>query len=453
MKKGNSTPLRRFIRYNGILFRQLFANREYFYFWIIATLCGVAYLESPSPYVWGLVGLANWNISVAAVGSVVRPIDKALESISLDYQTGYGLPTWIVEGKYPAAQDKICFNAAGYAAQDFEKFSAQISSRLSQPIKEIRKPFANSPRIEIVFRRSNIPSTLEFKNLPIGDLKPGEFFMGQSDDGLERLTLAQMIHMLVGGQTGSGKTQFLRQLLASLLSQTRDIHVCLTDMKGGIDFQQFRDLPNFELATSYEEADQLLDRLLKLFEIRRDFLIEKRKANWSELIARDLKGEKALRGYPTGYVVAMVDELGELSKKATEKAAKSDLQEKIATLARLARVTGIHLILGTQRPSKDVVSMQSKDNLPSRICFSVPSVAASTLVVGDMSASNLGNLPGRAVFQLQGTKIIQSPLITNGEIEKLMDSLRERLKRSGYNRSVKNPVFVEHDRRVDEVEV
>jgi S-DNA-T family DNA segregation ATPase FtsK/SpoIIIE len=128
--------------------------------------------------------------------------------------------------------------------------------------------------------------------------------------------------------------------------------------------------------------------------------------------------------------------VAELTRKATEKAAKSDLQEKIASLARLARFTGIHLVLGTQRPSKDVIHMQSKDNLPTRICFTVPSVAASTLVIGDMMASTLGGHPGRAIYQAGTSKVIQTPLLENAELDSLMKALKEKLQAQNYNRVV-----------------
>ena len=438
MKKNHKTPFQKFLRSAVVTFSQAFTNIEYFYFWLLGTLIGIAWLSIASPYGWMLLSFFNFIVAVSAVASVVGPVDKAFESLSLDFTQGYGRPYWIVKGKYPAAQDIIQINAAGYSKNDFERFSDQISSRLSQPIREIRKPSAKSSVIEIVLKRSEIKSALKFEELPLSSLKGGEFFVGQSDDGLEKLAVADMIHMLVAGQTGMGKTQFIRQVLATILYQTRDAHICLIDMKGGVDYQPFHGIPNFEMVTSYDEADTMLDDLIKLFEIRRDILNEKKKSNWNDLTHKELEKNPSIQGKPLGTVILAVDELAELSKKATQASAKSELQEKIATLARLSRFTGIHLVLGTQRPSKDVIAMQSKDNLPTRVCFSVPSVAASTLVVGDMSASNLGNHRGRAVYQSQSTKIIQAPFARNEEIEKLMAVVSERLKRTGYHSSIQN---------------
>lgn len=268
----------------------------------------------------------------------------------------------------------------------------------------------------------------------MAELKLGEFFVGQSDDGLERLSLAEMVHLLIAGQTGAGKTQFMRQVLATVLTRTRHSHVCLIDMKGGIDYQHFLPSPNFELARSYEAAESVLASAQALFEKRRDYLLKKQKAQWKDLSMKELDQEKAFTDLPIGPVVIAVDELAELSKRATEKAAQSDLQEKIASLARLARFTGIHLILGTQRPDKSTLNMQSKDNLPSRVCFSVPSVAASNLVIGDMSASTLGNRPGRAVYRFRDSKIIQTPLLGNPFLTQMMEVHAEKMKQLQYRR-------------------
>jgi S-DNA-T family DNA segregation ATPase FtsK/SpoIIIE len=205
-------------------------------------------------------------------------------------------------------------------------------------------------------------------------------------------------------------------------------------MKGGIDFQPFMDVQNFRLVTSYDDAEIVLSEVLALFEARKELLLLKRKTNWAEMTMKELEHEPSMLGKPIGPVIVVVDELAELSKKATERTAKSSLQEKLATLARLARFTGIHLVLGTQRPDKSTLSMQSKDNLPTRVCFSVPSITASTLVIGDMSASTLGNIPGRAILQLSGNKTIQTPLIDNDELREMLQRHQDRLTQMKYDR-------------------
>ncbi len=436
MKKKNPTwaALKRFSRYFKIFLSQAFQNREYAYFLAIATVMDIGLMTIVHPLGWLLIGLFNLFIGLVAIGSVVRKIEKAFETLGLDFEKGFGPPRWLVDGKYPASQEIIRINGAGYGPADYVKCLDHLAARLNQPIKEIRKPAPNLPVLEVVLKPSHLLDLLRFSDLPIGELKPGEFFVGKTDDAFEKLSLKQMVHMLVAGQTGSGKTQFLRQFMATVLTHCRDSFVALIDMKGGIDFQAFLDVPNFRLVSKYTDAEALLAEVIRLFEIRRELLLLKKKTNWSELKSNDLEHEPSLTGLPIGPVVVVVDELAELSKKATERSAKSPLQEQLATLARLARFAGIHLVLGTQRPDKSTLDMQSKDNLPTRVCFSVPSVTASTLVVGDMSASTLGNIPGRAIFQLSGTKVLQTPLIENPELSELIDNHSARLTEQGYSR-------------------
>ena len=90
-----------------------------------------------------------------------------------------------------------------------------------------------------MLKRSNIPSSLLFSALNLADLSQGEFYIGQSEDELLKLSLTKMVHMLVAGQTGAGKTQFIKQFITTVLTRTRSAFVCLIDMKGGIDFQAF----------------------------------------------------------------------------------------------------------------------------------------------------------------------------------------------------------------------
>ncbi len=439
MKSNEITWLKRLFRYGSVFISQLKENREYAYFWILTTVCDVVLFETVKPLSLSLFAVLNLLLGLLAIGTVVRPIDNAFETIGLDYSKGYGDPTWIVRGKYPLKHDSFRIRAAGYDSSDFEKNILQLSSRLNQPIKAIRKPSPTIPEIEVILKRSDIPNTLSFASLDFNTLAQGEFFIGQSNEGIEKLSLTKMIHMLVAGQTGAGKTQFLKQFLTTVLTHTRGAYVCLIDMKGGIDFQEFMNIPNLKLVTSYSDAEIILDECVALFEKRKAYLLKKNKTNWSELSLKELEKEEELNGYPLGPVIVMVDELAELSKLATGKSSKSLLQEKIATLARLSRFAGIHLVLGTQRPDKSTLSMQSKDNLPTRVCFSVPSVVASNLVIGDMTASSLGSHPGRAVYQLAGNKIIQAPLLNPKITAELISSHKEKLAKMSYTRGLMIP--------------
>ncbi len=423
------------IRSFQVFSKQFRINFQFTYFWVLGVILHIGVLRAHYVWQWVLIALFDLILGFAAIFNVIHPIDKAFSTIGLNFDKGYGKPTWLADEKFPLKSNILKIRAAGYTPEDFTPYIHQLESRINQPIKEIRK-LVDVPILEVEIRRTSIPKLLKFEDLPIDTLKQGEFFIGQTDDGIEKLELSKMIHMLAAGQTGMGKTQFVKQVFATVITRTRHAHGCIIDMKGAIDYQNFSGLPNVEIAKDYAIADIFLTQLNRLYEARRDYLADKKKVNWRDLNVTELQRDPALKGRPIGPVVVLVDELAELSKEASKGKAGKDMQERLSTLARLSRFAGIHLIVGTQRPSKDVISMQTKDNLQTRICFAVTGVAASNLVVGDMSATTLKNIPGRAVYQFGSTRIIQTPLQDSAKQATMLSECREKLKRKGYDRKI-----------------
>lgn len=431
-----------FARYSRVTLTQWFSNPEYFLFWFITTTLAVAYFETMSFWAWAAIAVFNLFVGILAVGSVVRIVDRAMMSLGLGFdQAGYGLPTWIVDGARPLAQKIIRIHAAGFAASDFEKYLDQISSRLSQPIETVRKPSASLPIIEFVIKHSRLPDVLDYGNLKLEDLRSGEFFVGLGSKELKSVALSSLPHMIVAGQTGSGKTTFVLQVIATILVRTPWAHTCLIDMKGGIDYQAFLGVSNFEMVSDHQGAKACLAAIERLYKVRQAYLLKKKLQRWDQLSMRELASDPSMKGHPIGPVMLVVDELAELSRVAKGARQGDQLQEQLATFARTCRYAGIHLILGTQRPEKRILDMQSKDNCPARVCFSVPSVAASTLVLGDMTATTLGAHPGRAVYQLGSNAILQTPFIKNLDLQERMDALQEKLTRNGYNRRIMSESF------------
>jgi len=430
-------------RYFSVFCKQARLNFRFTYFWLLGSVLNIAAFRASETWEWALIAMFSLLPGLVAIGLVVNPVDKAFETIGLNFSGDYGLPHWLVDEKNPKSAEIIRINAAGYTAEDFKPYIGQLATRLRQPIREIRKPSASFPVLEVVLKRSDIPSVVRFDELPLPSLGKGEFFVGQSDDGLEKLSLTKMVHMLIAGQTGGGKTKFLKQFLATILVKNPHAHISLIDMKGGIDFHQFEGLSNFEIVSKFPDAMSTLEDVVRLYEARRDFLNAKKKENWADLTPKELLKEEGFKGRPIGPVLFVVDELAEMSEEATENTAAKEFQRNLSKLCRLSRVTGIHVVLGTQRPDKKILGMQSKDNLQTRICFSVPSVTASTLVIGDMSASTLGSHPGRAIYQLGTSKVIQAPLIENDQITKMVSQLAERQGQRGDDRKIHAPILKE----------
>ena len=441
MIKPNA-PIRRLPRYLGILSFLLLRNFRFIYFWFLGTALFVDAFEAICLWSCILCGIFAMFIGLLGVIDVVRPVDEAFESLPLSYPQKYGKPQWIIDEAKPKSSDIYRVTSAGFTDQDFKPYLAQLAVRIGQPIKEIRQSSPASKVLELVLKKSDVPKLLKFDDLPFDKLGQGEFFVGMGDDDLQKLSLTQMIHMLVAEQTGGGKTTFLKQFIATILGYTRNAHVALIDMKSGIDFQGFMDLPNFELAKNLREAESTLNAVEALYEERKDYVLKKKKTRWSEIPVKDLANDESLKGKPIGPIIVIVDEMGELANQATKEECSSDLQKKVVKLACLSRFVGIHLVVGTQRPDKSTINMQAKDNLVTRICFAVNSVTASNLVIGSMMATTIGKNPGRAVFQLGGDKVLQTPLIDSSDVEKIVSSTKEKLSRLKYDAKILNPITV-----------
>lgn len=423
--KHEQAPARSMKASMGVFAGQFFTSWEYPLWIIVGTIGLFGAVPTTRWYVILLYFFLSIIAAFFAVFHAVWQRNKALESLGFA-DVGYGHPRWIVEGPAPLMQKVIKIHAAGYAVADFHARREHLAMRFQNPIRGIHQPNVMSPIIHIELQKAVLSSSVSLLSMPFYSLQKDEFFLGMGDGGPVKRTLSEMIHMLVAGQTGMGKTTFLKQFMTTVIARIRNSHVCLIDMKGGIDYQAFAQAPNFEMATKLSEAERALIKIEALYDERVSYLEKKKKEKWADLHPKELQNESAFEGVPIGPIVLVVDELAELSKQATKGQVKSSLSERLSRLARLARAASIHVVLGTQRPDKSIIDMQIKENMHTKVCFYVPSVAASTLVVNDMSASTIGKIPGRAVLNendavdLKQKLILQSPIIENARIKEVI---------------------------------
>lgn len=180
--------------------------------------------------------------------------------------------------------------------------------------------------------------------------------------------LARMPHLLIAGATGSGKSVCLNAMVACLLSQfTPDqLQFIMIDPKM-VELTNYNGVPHLRMPVVTELdrtvgtlkwATQEMERRYKLFATH-----TVRNIDGFNQMARSRGGER-----PLPYLVVIIDELADLMMTAPDEAERT-----ICRLAQLARATGIHLVVATQRPSVDVVTGLIKANFPSRISFAVTS--------------------------------------------------------------------------------
>ncbi len=229
-------------------------------------------------------------------------------------------------------------------------------------------------------------------------------------------------HVLVAGATGTGKTIFLNSLILSLLYKyTPDqLRMIMVDPKR-VEFQNYNDIPHL-LCPVIFDASKTINALQWLArEMERRFEV------FSEIPARNIGTYNANKtvianGAQLPYIVFVVDELADLM------AAKGrELEAGIVRIAQMARATGIHLVLATQRPSVEVITGLIKANVPTRITFQVSSQVDSRTVIDTSGAEKLLGAGDMLFLSAKSAKLgrIQGPYISEKEVKKVSDFIAE----------------------------
>ncbi len=237
--------------------------------------------------------------------------------------------------------------------------------------------------------------------------------------------LAEQPHMLVAGATGTGKTIFLNSLILSLLykSTPESLRLIMVDPKR-VEFQNYNNIPHL-LCPVINDATRTINALQWLAkEMERRFEV------FAEVNARNIKSYNTNKtvmetGAALPYIVLVVDELADLM------AAKGkELEAGIVRLAQMARATGIHLVLATQRPSVEVITGLIKANISSRISFQVASQIDSRTVIDTSGAEKLLGLGDMLFLSSKSSKItrVQGPYVSEKEVKKVTDWLDEQAK-------------------------
>ena len=202
--------------------------------------------------------------------------------------------------------------------------------------------------------------------------------------------LAAMPHLLIAGATGSGKSVCIHNLVCSLLFNNGPdlLRLLLVDPKR-VELPAYNGVPHL-IAPVITDVDQVVGALTWL-----TLQMDERYRSFSQVGARNLKDYnrkidrknrpaewRDLEPYP--HIVFIVDELADLMLAAPDK-----VEHYICRLAQMARATGIHLVIATQRPSVDVITGLIKANFPARIAFSVTSQMDSRVVLDTPGAEKL----------------------------------------------------------------
>ncbi|OGN98349.1 MAG: hypothetical protein A2Y89_06440 [Chloroflexi bacterium RBG_13_51_18] len=226
--------------------------------------------------------------------------------------------------------------------------------------------------------------------------------------------LTKMPHLLVAGATGSGKTVCLNTIICCLLMNNtpNDVRFILIDPKR-VELTQYNSIPH--LATPViVDTDKALNALRWLCQEmeQRYKVLASAGTRHIEGYNKDKKGTDKLP-----YLVLIIDELADLMM-----AGYDEVETNLCRLAQLARATGIHLIVATQRPSVDVVTGLIKANFPTRISFAVTSQVDSRTILDGAGAEKLLGRGDMLYMPTEAAKPkrLQGCFLSDAEIERLV---------------------------------
>ncbi len=362
-----------------------------------------------------------------------RVIEETLRSFStpahvVEIRRGPSITMFGVEPDYienSKGKTRVRVNKITGLADDLALALRAPRIRIQAPV-----PSKGYVGVEVPNTKTTLVSLLEVieSNAFINNKSALKFALGKDVSGQPfTADLASMPHLLIAGTTGSGKSVCVNAILAGyLLTLTPEqLRIVLVDPKR-VELTGYNGIPHL-LAPVIVDAEKVIGALNWM---QRE--MDMRYRNFSEIGVRNIT-EYNLKVVPQGkkrlpFILVVIDELADLMMLAPD-----ETERALTRLAQLARATGIHLILATQRPSTDILTGLIKANFPARIAFAVASNVDSRVILDQPGAERLLGR-GDMLFQAPDASApvrLQGTYVSDPEINRLTDFWREQAVRAG----------------------
>jgi len=263
-----------------------------------------------------------------------------------------------------------------------------------------------------------------------GDTDPLSVGLGLDISGAPKLLhLEELPHVLIAGATGAGKSSCINSMVTSLLMRTNpeDVRLIMVDPKR-VELGQYNGVPHLltRVITNPKKAADALQWVVSEMDRRYDLVAD---AQVRDIIGYREKWDAGLLDkdgfdrFP--YIVVIVDELNDLMMVAGRQ-----VESAIVRIAQMARAVGIHLVIATQRPSVDVITGVIKANIPSRLAFSVASMADSRVILDTGGAEKLVGMGDMLVATATHPRPerIQGAWVSEDEVHKVVDWVKHQRK-------------------------
>jgi S-DNA-T family DNA segregation ATPase FtsK/SpoIIIE len=302
--------------------------------------------------------------------------------------------------------------------RDIARSLSAYAVRIEAPV-----PGRNVVGIEVPNKKVHLVRMRDVLELPefLSAQSKLAFVLGKDIAGTSKWAdLTKMPHLLIAGATNSGKSVCLNSVIASILLRASpdEVKFSLIDPKR-VELTLFRDIPHLYHPVVVEPKDAVRALRGAIAEMDRRYkrFAERGVRNIASFNSKLEEGEA-----PLPYIVIVIDELADLMMTAA-----AEFEKLICRIAQLARATGIHLIVATQRPSVNVITGVIKANIPARIAFAVASQVDSRTILDTVGADRLIGSGDMLFDSNTGGKPvrIQGAYLSEEEVNRVVEVVKE----------------------------
>jgi DNA segregation ATPase FtsK/SpoIIIE, S-DNA-T family len=348
-------------------------------------------------------------------GMKKRDVDEmAIQKVFKNLKVG------AAEGKDFVYPKLIATEQKDYGVRYVYRVPLGLPKKVLEPIEEILSSTLDRP-VEISFKKwlyidvfnNDIPKKVLYSEVP--DMKGWVVPLGFNEKGWHFHDFDKTPHCTISGTARFGKTVMLKNMMTYLIEHhPDDVEFIIIDLKGGLEFEKYRDLKQvIEVASDPVEAFEALRIVHMLMEQR---MAEFRKNGWTNIVDTPLQKR----------LFIIVDEGAQLAPDKFMTKEQKDMlgacQHILGEIARIGGALGIRLIFCTQYPTSDTLPRQVKQNADLKITFRLPAGYASMVAIDDYGAEELpSDIPGRAIVKTHELRTVQTPFISDKEMMKRLE--------------------------------